>query len=86
MSSSNNKTMPKADLYVLTQKAAFAIFLFKKFLKKIFFCFLKNFIFGHALWLVPIILATQEAEIRRFVDERQPRKLALKTLSPNNPT
>jgi hypothetical protein len=32
------------------------------------------------LWFTPIILATQEAEIRRMVVQRQPRQIVLGTL------
>jgi hypothetical protein len=33
------------------------------------------------LWLMPVILATQEAEIRRIVVQIQPRQIVCKTLS-----
>jgi hypothetical protein len=36
-------------------------------------------------WLKPIILATQEAEIRRFMVQSQPRQIVLMTLSQKNP-
>jgi hypothetical protein len=32
-------------------------------------------------WLVPVILATQEVEIRRIMVGSQPRQIVLKTLS-----
>jgi hypothetical protein len=32
-------------------------------------------------WLIPVILVTQEAEIRRIVVESQPRQIVLETLS-----
>jgi hypothetical protein len=35
---------------------------------------------------VPIILATQEAEIRRIMVQSQPRQIVCKTLSQNNPS
>jgi hypothetical protein len=35
---------------------------------------------GHQ-WLTPIILAIQEAEIRRITVQSQPRQIVLKTLS-----
>jgi hypothetical protein len=37
-------------------------------------------------WLIPIILATQEAEIKRIVVQSQPGQTVLETLSPNYPT
>jgi hypothetical protein len=36
---------------------------------------------GRRRWLTPIILATQEAEIRRIVVPSQPRQIVCKTLS-----
>jgi hypothetical protein len=36
-------------------------------------------------WLVPVILATQEAEIRRNVIGSQPWQIVCKTLSGKNP-
>jgi hypothetical protein len=33
-------------------------------------------------WLIPVILATWEAEIRRIMVRGQPRQIVLKTLSP----
>jgi hypothetical protein len=38
------------------------------------------------LWLTPVILATQEAEIRRIVVRSQPREIVLETLSQKNPS
>jgi hypothetical protein len=32
-------------------------------------------------WLMPVILATQEAEIRRFKVQRKPRQIVHRTLS-----
>jgi hypothetical protein len=34
---------------------------------------------------MPVILATQEAEIRRIAVQSQPRQIALQTLSRKNP-
>jgi hypothetical protein len=39
---------------------------------------------GHQ-WLTPIILAIQEAEIKKTVVQRQPGKIVLKTLSQKRP-
>jgi hypothetical protein len=39
---------------------------------------------GH-WWLTPVILTTQEAEIRRIVVQSQPRQIVLETLSQKNP-
>jgi hypothetical protein len=36
---------------------------------------------AHRQWLIPIILAAQEAEIRRIAVQSQPRKTVCKTLS-----
>jgi hypothetical protein len=36
-------------------------------------------------WLTPIILATQEAEIRRIEFQSQPRQIVHETLSQKNP-
>jgi hypothetical protein len=35
-------------------------------------------------WLTPVILATQEAKIRRIMIQRQPRQIVGKTLSQKN--
>jgi hypothetical protein len=43
------------------------------------FYILKKISVGH-WWLMPVILATQEAEIRRIVAPSQPRKTALETI------
>jgi hypothetical protein len=40
---------------------------------------------GH-WWLTFVILATQEAEIRRIAIEASPRQIVLKTLSQKNPS
>jgi hypothetical protein len=40
---------------------------------------------GH-WWLMPVILATQGAEIRRVVVRSQPRQIVPKPLSPKYPT
>jgi hypothetical protein len=39
-----------------------------------------------ARWLTPVILATQEAEIRKIVTRSQPRPIVCKTLSQENPS
>jgi hypothetical protein len=39
-----------------------------------------------ARWLVSVILATQEAEIRRITVRSQPGKIACETLSQKNPS
>jgi hypothetical protein len=42
-------------------------------------------LFGHQ-WLRLVILATQEAEIRRIVVQSQPGKIVHETLSQKNPS
>jgi hypothetical protein len=37
-------------------------------------------------WLIPVILATQETEIRRIVVQRQPRQMVYETLSQKKKT
>jgi hypothetical protein len=37
-------------------------------------------------WLMPVILVTQEAEIRRIMAQSQPGKIVLNTLSQKNPS
>jgi hypothetical protein len=37
-------------------------------------------------WLTPVILATQEAEIRRSAVQSQPRQIVPETLSRKNPS
>jgi hypothetical protein len=44
---------------------------------------LKSHRAGHR-WLTPVILVTQEAEIRRIEVRRQPRKIVQETLSQKN--
>jgi hypothetical protein len=41
---------------------------------------------SRAWWLMPIILATQEAEIRRIEVQGQPRQIVYETLSRKYPT
>jgi hypothetical protein len=41
---------------------------------------------SRVLVLTPIILATQEAEIRRITVQNQPRQIVHETLSPKHPT
>jgi hypothetical protein len=43
----------------------------------------KRFLAGHR-WLTPVILATQEADIRRIVVQSQPRQTVQETLSWKN--
>jgi hypothetical protein len=42
--------------------------------------------FAGCQWLTPLILATQEAEIRRITIQSQPRQIVHKTLSGKNPS
>jgi hypothetical protein len=41
----------------------------------------KKFHLSRARWLMPVILASQEAEIRRIEVQSQPRKIVHETLS-----
>jgi hypothetical protein len=45
-----------------------------------------KWILARCRWLTPVILATQEAEIRRFAVPSQPRQIVLQTLSQKYPT
>jgi hypothetical protein len=47
---------------------------------------LKNYIIVGQQWLMPIILATQEAEIRRIMVPGQPGQIVHETLSQKNPS
>jgi hypothetical protein len=46
---------------------------------------IENIALARHQWLVPVILATQEAEIRRNVIGSQPWQIVCKTLSGKNP-
>jgi hypothetical protein len=48
--------------------------------------FLKNNKFAGHWYLMPVILATQEAEIRRISVQSQTRQILLEILSQNNPS
>jgi hypothetical protein len=41
---------------------------------------------GRHQWLIPVILTTQEAEIRRITVQSQPRQMVHETLSQKNPS
>jgi hypothetical protein len=41
---------------------------------------------NRARWFTPVILATQETEIRRIVFQSQPRQIVLETPSQKNPS
>jgi hypothetical protein len=45
----------------------------------------KNHLPARRQWLTPVILATQEAEIRRIVVQSQPGQIVCETLHQNNP-
>jgi hypothetical protein len=53
--------------------------LFKSFV--LFFFFLKNFLLARHWWLTPVILATQEAEIRRISVQSQHEQISQKNPS-----
>jgi hypothetical protein len=42
--------------------------------------------YGSCWWLTPVVLATQEAEIRRIVVQSQPGQIVLKNLSGKKPS
>jgi hypothetical protein len=42
--------------------------------------------FARCKWLTPVILTTQEAEIRRFEVQSQPRQIVCETLSKKYPS
>jgi hypothetical protein len=69
---------PRGDLFYLS------ILCFWK--EDFLFIFLKISIqAGVCQWLTPVILATQEAEIRRIIVWSQPGKIVCKTLSQKKP-
>jgi hypothetical protein len=45
-----------------------------------------NLILACSCWLAPVILATQEAEMKRMVIQCQPKQIVHKTLSQKHPT
>jgi hypothetical protein len=45
------------------------------------YLFPQNLALARCWWLKPVILATQEAEIRRITAQGQPREIVCKTLS-----
>jgi hypothetical protein len=57
-----------------------------KLLWKSVWRFLKKLKLAGHWWLTPVILATQEAEIRRIVVQSQPRQIIHETLSQKNPS
>jgi hypothetical protein len=50
------------------------------------FTHLKEAVIARCWWLMPVILATQEAEIRRITVQSQPRQIVCETLSQKYPT
>jgi hypothetical protein len=68
-----------ARLLSYFQNVVDAFFILVAFLF-IFLCLLRNSLAGH-WWLTPVILATQEAEIRRITVQSQPGQMVLETLS-----
>jgi hypothetical protein len=47
---------------------------------------IKRGLFARHWWLMPVILATQEAEIRRIEVRSQPRQIVRETSSQKNPS
>jgi hypothetical protein len=57
--------------------------------RKIIYCSVcssKGWIIARCWWVMPVVLATQEAEIRRISVCSQPRQTVCKTLSQKNPS
>jgi hypothetical protein len=58
---------------------------FQKYLYINKYLFIYLFLAGR-WWLTPVMLATQEAEIRRIMVQSQPRQIVCETLSQKHPT